>query len=139
MSRQENVYHSGSIEKISGSKAEVKILQQSACGSCHAKSLCSLSDMKEKVVVVSIPLHLKVSEGDLVTIVIERSIGMKAILYAYLLPFILLMATLIIFWTLTANEALSGLMALAVLVPYYFVIYLFRNKMKNQFIFRIQG
>jgi len=47
------IEHEGIIEKIRGNHITVRILQQSACGACHAKGMCTAADTKEKLVDVS--------------------------------------------------------------------------------------
>ena len=38
----ESINHNGIIEKIDGGTVYVRIIQQSACSGCHAKSMCTL-------------------------------------------------------------------------------------------------
>jgi sigma-E factor negative regulatory protein RseC len=138
MSKADNVYHSGIVESIQYTQAEVRIVQQSACGSCHAKSMCALSDLKEKIVHVDIPSHRKVQVGETVTIVMQESKGMLAVLLAYFLPFLLLMITLVTTWSMTANEGLSGLLAVGILIPYFLILYALRDRIKKEFVFKIE-
>jgi sigma-E factor negative regulatory protein RseC len=139
MSDPENVYHTGSIIKISGSQAEVKIIQQSACGKCHAKSMCAMSDIKEKVVDVTLPQIHSFSEGQTVVVVLGRKLGSKAVVLAYFLPFVLLMMTLLVMYNVTKNELVAGLSALAIMVPYYLILSLFKKKFKKEYEFRLQA
>ena len=134
----DNVYHTGIIEVISSNKVEVRILQQSACGKCHAKSMCSLSDMKEKIIEVHTTHPERYEVGEEVQVVMQRTMGMKAVLIAYLLPFVFLMITLIIVLYTTHSEILAALLSLGILVPYYIIIYFLRDKIKKEFVFRIQ-
>jgi sigma-E factor negative regulatory protein RseC len=56
-----------------------------------------------------------------------------------MLPFILVFATLLIAVPLTQSEGLSGILSLAVLIPYYAALYFFRNKIKRSFEFKISA
>ena len=47
------IEHQGIITSISDKKISVKIIQQSACSTCHAKGACMAADSKEKVVEVT--------------------------------------------------------------------------------------
>lgn len=132
------IEHKGIIEKIKGNNISVRILQKSACSDCHARAACMASDSKEKLVDVRDYTGM-FQENESVIIEGKNSIGYKAVLFAFVLPLLLLILVLILslsFWNISDTEAaLASLIALA---PYYFVIYLFRNKMANTFRFSIK-
>lgn len=138
MSSAENVYHTGTIIKIAANTAEVRIIQQSACGKCHAKGMCSMSDLKEKIVDVTLPSQHSFQPGQQVTVILGRKLGMKAVLLAYFLPFIFLLVTLLVVYSVTNNEAVAGLSALGIMVPYFLILSLFNKKFKKEYEFRIQ-
>ncbi len=137
MSSSQNVYHLASIISINGDKGEVQIIQQSACGKCHAKSMCAMSDMKEKVIEVSFPAHQNFSVGQQVTVVLARKLGSKAVVLAYLLPFIFMMFALLLVFSITKNELAAGLSAIGILVPYYLILSLFNKHFKKEYEFRV--
>ena len=58
--------------------------------------------------------------------------------YGYLLPLILMVIALVGVLKATHSEGAAALSALGVLVPYYVVLYLFRNKLKNKLSFSIE-
>ena len=126
MATSETITHPGIVENIEEDKISVKILAQSACSSCHAKGVCSVADVEEKTVMVKSFNTKNLSPGDRVTVRMERSLGKKAVFLGYLLPFILVMATLILMVSLTSNEGLSALASLLILVPYYLGLYLLK-------------
>lgn len=132
----EKVLHAGVIQDVSENKITVAIINASACSSCHAKGACLASDMKEKEIEIynfSGDYH----PGQHVNIVGRTSQGFKAAFYGYLLPFILVFITLILSISLTDSEGLSGLLSLAILIPYYASLYLFRKKIRSSFEFEI--
>ena len=49
------VSHEGVVTKITDDELEIKILAQSACAACHAKSACSMSEQAEKILTVPRP------------------------------------------------------------------------------------
>ncbi len=63
--------------------------------------------------------------------------GFKALWFGYLLPLLLLVFSLIVFSGFIENEALAGLFALSVLVPYYIIIALMKNRLQKLFVFRL--
>jgi sigma-E factor negative regulatory protein RseC len=54
------------------------------------------------------------------------------------LPFILVLVTLIITVSAFENELIGGLLALAILIPYYIAIYFFRHLLKKVFTFEVE-
>lgn len=124
----------GTVEKISGNKVLVRIRQISACGQCRAKEFCSLTEMKDKIIETSYYTP-GLAEGDMVSISMKQSIGLKAVILGYMIPFLLLIATLFILDSSGVTEWKSGLLSLSVLLPYYLVLYLFRDKLKKAFTF----
>lgn len=131
------ITHKGIIRKLSEKKIIVSIISESACASCHAQGACSASDMKEKEVEIT---HFEgdFKLGQAVTIVGKTTQGFKALFLGYLLPFVLVLSTLIISTSLQISETKGGLLSLAVLVPYYALLYVFRNQIKKSFEFEIK-
>ncbi len=132
------ITHPGIIQEVNGQNARVRILARSACASCHAKGMCSVADMKEKIIDVNVPRGKTYAPGDRVMLYMEQSMGNKAAFYAYFLPFLLILAVLLITFELTHNEALSGLLSIGILIPYYYVLYLLKDKMKRSFRFKMR-
>lgn len=133
------IEHKGIVAGISGSKLSVKILQQSACSECHAKNSCMAADSKEKFVDI-FDFSGKYNVNDLVTIEGKTSMGYKAILWAFLLPVILLVTVLFVsqsLWEMTDTQA--ALTAIISLIPYYLALYLLRGRMEQTFTFRIKN
>lgn len=133
----EEISHKGIIKKLSDEKIIVSIVNASACASCHANGACSISDMKDKEIEIN---HFSgaFQLGQLVEVVGKTSQGMRALFYGYLLPFILVMVVLVTFTVLRFSEGVSGLASLAILIPYYFILFLTRNKIRKSFEFEIK-
>jgi len=138
MSARENITHPGIIDKVGEDTVFVKILAMSACSSCHAKGMCSVAEIEEKIVEVNKESGREYEEGQEVVVAMQRSLGGKAVFLGYLLPFLLLIGVLIAVLTLSGNEGLAGLSAIAILIPYYLVLYLLRDRLKKTFSFRIE-
>ena len=134
---QGEIEHRGIIQTISDDKITVGIISESACASCHAKGACTVADIKDKEVEIS-NFSSSFHVGQQVIITGHSSQGFKALFLGYLLPFILVISTLVISNLITNNEGLSGILALGILVPYYFVLFLFRDRMKKSFEFNIK-
>ncbi|MDR3140130.1 MAG: SoxR reducing system RseC family protein [Tannerellaceae bacterium] len=130
------IHHCGIVEKIAGHSVFVKIIQQSACAGCHAKLMCMAADNKEKVIEIPDSSGLyHVNEP--VIVCGQSSMGMEAVFLAFVLP-LLLVVSAIIFGTCNKwNDGLSALGGLLILLPYYGILYLTRDKLKKRFIFTL--
>lgn len=136
----EIISHIGIVEDIKGQAVQVRIQQASACDLCHAKSICSSADTKEKIVEVR-AAEGSVSIGDKVMVEGAASMGMKAVFLAYVLPLILLILVMVLCLTLIApgNEVLAALVSLGILLPYAFLLYLLKDKLSKKFRFEIRS
>lgn len=135
--RTKSIKHTGRVEKVDPGSVTVKIISGAACSGCHAEGYCSLSGNVEKNVKVKGSYNF--SPGDKVTVEMKQSMGYNAVLIGYIIPFILLITSLIVFISVSIPEATAGLLSIGVLVPYYLAIYLFRKKIDENFIFTIKN
>ena len=131
------IEHEGVIEHIDGNKISVKIIQKTACSECHAKGYCSASDSSVKSV------QIKNANGNYqlnerVMIHGKNSMGRTAVFLAYVLPLFLIIGTIVVSQSLyKTNDLQSAGIGLLILIPYYAVLYLLRNKLASKFVFSI--
>jgi len=137
MSNPKQIDHEGTILEIKDGKITVGIVNMSACAGCHAKGACTMSDMKEKSIDV-IDYTNRFTTGEKVKLTYQESLGWFALFLAYVLPFILVLLTLFISTAITNNELISGLLALAILLPYYIILSFFKGRLKKTFSFTIE-
>ncbi len=130
------IEHLGRIDAVTPNDIRVVIISQSACASCHAKGACSASDVSEKIVVVSKTNH-NFLVGETVKVLLKQSLGFKALFLAYILPFIVVIASLFTF-SAFMSEGKAGLLALLILIPYYAILYFLKNTLSKQFNFDIE-
>ena len=90
---QNTIEHQGVIISIDDKVAHVKIEQTSACASCHVKSVCGASEKSEKIIDANL-MDASLKIGDQVTVIGQKSLGIQAILLAYVLPFVLIVIIL---------------------------------------------
>lgn len=136
---EELVKHQGVISDIDNENIRVSIIAQSACASCHAKGFCSAADMQEKFIDVKNIGNIDQKVGDFVTITMKRKLGNRAVFFGYFLPFIILMITLVGALNYFDDEGIAGLASLAILVPYYFALYMMKDKLKESFEFQLEN
>ena len=77
-------------------------------------------------------------KGDQVMVVADTAVGFRASLYGYLLPLILMVVTLVGVLAATHSEGLAALSALGILIPYYVLLFLMRNKLRNRLSFTLE-
>ena len=132
------ISHSGMIERIEGDSIKVRIVQTSACAACKVASHCNAAESKVKVVDVFGCDATKYATGQEVTVWASKDVANKALLLGFGVPFLLLVCVLMIALRLTANEGIAALIALGSLVPYYFALWLLRDRIQRGISFHIE-
>lgn len=125
------------MKRVTDNSLIVNIVNQSACSTCHAQSACTVSDFQDKEIEIS-NFSKSFVPGQEVTVIFQESKGFTALFYGYVLPFILVLSTLIITLSISNNELLAGLFSLAILLPYYITLYFFRHLLKKVFNFEVE-
>jgi sigma-E factor negative regulatory protein RseC len=133
-----NLQHPGRIDKIEEDKITVTILSMSACSTCHSKSMCSVSEMEEKTIEIRNYDETQYEVGQQITVYMKKSLGTWAVLFGYFFPFLLVVISLISLIAITNNEGLSGLISLGLLIPYYFIIHLLKDRFRSTFEFSLK-
>ncbi len=129
MTSVDHISHIGTVTHHQGDQAIVQLMQQEECHSCRMKYFCGVTD--EERARFEIPVeNLKV--GDRVTLEISPHVGFKALFWAYLFPFLLILIILIGGALLGIAEQWSGLFSLLVLPPYFLTLSRYRKQLKSQ-------
>ena len=138
MNHAETISHEGIVTKITDDELEIKILAQSACAACHAKSACGMGEQAKKNLTVPRPMGRDFALNQRVNIRMAIGQGNRAAVLAYLIPIVLLLAVLFVCLGLGLSDGLSALLSIAALIPYYIVLYLRRDKLKKKFEYGIE-
>jgi sigma-E factor negative regulatory protein RseC len=125
------------VKEVTDTSLVVSIINQSACSTCHAKGACTVADIQEKEIEI-LPNGKHYQPGEEITVLLKESQGFQALFYGYVLPFLLVLFTLIITSALTNNEFFAGLLSLVVLIPYYITLYFLRDNLKKVFKFEVE-
>lgn len=112
-------------------------MQVSACASCHAKGTCSAANQDEKLIDVESNDH-SFSVGQLVNITGSATLGLLAVLLAFVLPFILILVSLLVLSNFQITETVAGMLSLSLLIPYFVVLALFNKYLKRKLKFNIE-
>jgi len=133
-----DISHAGKIIGINPRFTTVEIVSHSACSSCHAALLCGVSESKTKVVEVPTVVSPLFELGEEVQVIMKASMGHKAVWIAYLVPLLVFMAFLLGFLAAGFNELSSALVALVGLAAYYAALFLLRDRLRSEYVFKIE-
>ena len=136
--KKNEITHKGKITDITPDFTTVEIIASSACSSCHAKGLCGMSEEQEKIIMLPTDPYATHQVGDEVEICTKMTMGLKAVWISYVIPLAVLMILILSLSGIFENEALRGLAAIAGVGVYYFIIWIFRDRLKNEFTFYIK-
>lgn len=131
---EELIRHTGVVTSIHGEMAHVTITQTSACSACKARSMCMSSESKQKE--MDVIMLEPMQAGDKVEVEVRERLAWKAVLLAYIMPFIVMMAVLgTLDITTMLSEAITGSISLGAIALYYLVLHMFRGRLQKQFVF----
>lgn len=139
MAKKNEIVHDGKIIDITPDFTSVEIVSSSACSSCHAKGLCGMSEEQEKIIMVPTDPYTVYSVGDHVKVKTKMTMGLKAVWISYVIPLVILMILILSLSSVIGNELLVGVIAVAGVAVYYFFIWLFRDRLSDQFEFYIDN
>ena len=130
----ELIRHTGVVMSTSERMAHVQIVQTSACSACKAKSMCmsAESQAKEMDVIMLEPMQV----GDKVEVEVRERLAWKAVLLAYILPFIVMIGIIAALDFMTEwSEAVIGTLSLCGIALYYIGLSFFKHRLQTQFSF----
>ena len=108
----ELIRHTGVVLSVHGEMAHVEIIQTSACSACKAKSMCMSAESQQKE--MDVVMLEKLQPGDQVEVEVRERLAWKAVLLAYILPFIVMMAVIAVLdFTTDWPEAVVGTLSSA--------------------------
>lgn len=123
--------HSGVVSEIKGNSVIVSLDKNVHCESCSAKGACGVVDSTVKTVEIT-NSDRSFSINEPVEVVLKKNLGHKAVFWAYIFPFLLMLATLMT-TSLFLVEWIAGVLSLLILVPYYTTVYVFKDYFKRTF------
>ena len=130
----ELIRHEGVVVSTNGNMAHVEIVQTSSCSACKARNMCMSSESRQKEMDAVMLEPLRV--GDRVEVEVRERLAWKAVLLAYIMPFVVMMAVIVILDFVTEwSEAIVGTLSLCAIALYYIVLSMFRHKLQKQFSF----
>jgi len=128
---KEGIKHEGYISNIENNLLTVSLKGNINCEGCKAQSACGVSESNDKEIEIIDNIQ-GFKLNDTVDVVLEKSLGLKAVFWAYVFPFILIILTLII-TTNFLKEWIAGLVSLFILIPYYFMLFVLKDTFQKAF------
>lgn len=125
--------HDGIVTEILTGTVRVQIHVVSACASCEAHGRCGFADSKDKVMDIDTPKWQQYCVGDPVTVTVNANRGLQAVLIAYIIPALLLLATFATLTALHLSEGWVALITLLVVALYTLLLYCLRHRLQRKF------
>jgi positive regulator of sigma E activity len=132
----EVIQHDGVVWEVGKDYVSITLSSDTACSGCHAESLCNISGKQDKT--INITGSYDVSPGDNVKVMMQKAMGYKAVLLGYMVPLLIVIISLAILVSLGVRELIAGLGSISMLVPYFLILLLFRDKIDRSFTFSLK-
>lgn len=128
----------GTVSQLKAGSVVVLIERHSACSGCHARGACSSADKDDQLIEVEdYPLGLQV--GEKVRLVPSKEgKPLKAVLYAFVIPLILLAAVAIVLSHRGASDETVLMASLLTIAVYGGVLWLLRGYFARVFHLRAE-
>lgn len=133
----QQILHRGKIIECNSEKGHVRLQIEDShdCGSCPAAKLCNHGSSEKNILTIKTDENFKV--GEQVEVVATELMHRKAILLAVVYPCIILIVAMTLTFLLTQSESTAALVGLLLMISFFVVLYLVRNKIAREFTFRI--
>ena len=126
----EKIKHQATITSVKNGKICLKI-NHNNCASCVIASVCAVKSNKEIELNYDTPQNFDIN--DRVTLIISPKTEKLGILLLYILPTLIVFASLFIGQYLKVDEVICAVFALAMGGLYFLLLYLCRKKLKIDF------
>ncbi|MDR0606065.1 MAG: SoxR reducing system RseC family protein [Bacteroidales bacterium] len=127
----------GKVIAVSATEVSVKIERGEACAGCKNKASCQMGKSEEQIIIVGTKQANTYSIGEKVNVSMKTSLGLKAVLYAYVLPLVFLLVAFGIAYQFVASELMQIGIALLPVIVYYLILYKMRYKTEKTFQFYV--
>lgn len=117
---------------------EVELIVENSCAGCKAKAICGIDEDDTRFVTVYDELACYYTIGEEVLVGVSEIMGMKAATYAYIIPFFILLGTLLLTLHIGWSESSAGLTSLGLMCLYYVVVFIFRKRIEKEIVFKIR-
>ncbi|MGD9638313.1 MAG: SoxR reducing system RseC family protein [Alphaproteobacteria bacterium] len=119
----------GVVSAIDDNNISISI---SVCSGCHASGNCAMKHSSERIIqAAQNPKYKELKIGSKVLVSVDKKFGIKSIYYCYIIPFFVLITSLVAGYSVLENELLSVILSILALVGYYFFLYFYSKTKAN--------
>lgn len=126
-----------SITDIKNNTLVLQINQDSMCAHCGQNSSCMLKDSCQKQIEINVKNPSLYKIGQELEIELNSNASFYALFFAYMLPLVFLLGAFLGFKLLNFEEITCGIFAIICLIPYYLMLWFFREKISGKIEFYI--
>lgn len=131
------IVHTAIITSVIENKIKASFERNEACGNCALKAACGqIAEQHE--VMLQVDDGTKYAVGQKIEIVISGMQAFYAAFWGYILPLLVVLATMFCTYISTADEIICAALSLFSLGIYYIVLFIFRKYFKKTFQIRIR-
>ncbi len=112
------IVHTAIVTSVSKDAITASFERSEACGKCALKDACGQAKEQHEIS-VAIDDGTKYVVGQKVEVVISGAQAFYAAFWGYILPLVIVLATMMVTYVLTADETLCAVLSLSSLVVYY--------------------
>ena len=137
MKHPSQIEHKGTVALVGRNFVRVDIEVMEACGSCASRKACAMGQGTTREIMVYTDEAQRYSIGEVVNVLAKQTVGLTAVLLCYVVPLVILVSALALPISLGVSEGIAALLSLTVTALYYFVLWLFRNRIAKRVVFTI--
>ena len=89
-----SIEHKAVVVSVERNIVEVEMTVNEACHECRAKDLCGATSGEKRVVAVHDTFAKTYIPGEEVIVTLDEIMGVKAVIYAYIIPFFIMITVL---------------------------------------------
>lgn len=127
------INHIGKVVAVDAGGVSVSVERSGACSNCENKKACMMLDSSNQIMKIKDPNYQNYKIGEAVNVSVNSALGLKAVLWAYVIPVIVLIASIAVSFNCFYSELLQVLFALISVALYYLILYFFRNRIEQKF------
>jgi sigma-E factor negative regulatory protein RseC len=131
--------HRGVVSAVGEKLVEVEFSTEETCPGCKAEELCGKDETGTRFVTVYEPLAQYYVVGEDVTVVVSEVMGMKGATCAYIIPFFILLGSLLLTLHLGWGKTEASFTSLGVMALWYAALRLFfRRHLEKEIVFKVR-
>lgn len=118
---------------------QVRIDDSGECGSCPAAAVCGGYIDPDNVVSIITGNAAEYRKNDIVTVRGTERMHRKAIMYATVIPCVILVAVMMAVFIITGNQLAAAISGIGTMILFFVILWAARNKIAHEFTFEIVG